>query len=376
MKYIMNDLCICKSSQIFKKKKMKILLLFLFFTVAFCYNNTFIKRWKPKELASYSMNYLVDTNSYIEKSNSSYDNIKEYCDEIYEKKKFDVYIYFIDSISDDYIDKASKENRKNIEQFTYDLAYERLKGNVEKEKNSMFVVFSVEDKQDRIHTGENIRKIIKDDTAHDLLDQIVESLRKGSYTIALEQLIYSIKLEIIPAPLIFRIMKTLLSIIIFLGFWLCCCCCFFVKRERVATRDFQLENQLEKMRKVSEINKNNPNFLDDNCIICLEQFTEEQKNSVRKKENHTSNSNSNNKNKNKNDSNTDNANNRKESIEKHNDTCQESSVKLEVKTLLQRQGNNDIIEIKDEEEQKLLMTKTDNKDKEPTKLDVELGKYF
>lgn len=151
------------------------------------------RKWTAEDLANYSRNFLIDTNHYINTSSVEYKNTKEYCDELYDKYNIETYIYFIEGISDSYIDQSSPTKSKNLAKFTSDLANIMFLDDKESERNSTFIIFTIEDKQSWILTGENASKVLTNNTVTYLLQNIGSYLQSGSYTLALENLVFNIK---------------------------------------------------------------------------------------------------------------------------------------------------------------------------------------
>lgn len=244
------------------------------------------KEWDPKSLAELpDKDLIIDTNSYLNRRSPSYTKTLDYIKDIMDKKNIQVYVYFIDSISQDYKQTGFLTTNINIDKFVNDLAFHVEKGHQGKDKNSIFVVFSVNDRKNRIRTGENVKKIITNDRAASYLKNLKSKLRSQDYTGALEDLLYEINWRLTKNTFWYDFMQGFLYYLFLFG--MCFLCCFSMKSDeyRPYEKDSIAENKLEKIKKISESNKNNIKFVEDNCIICLEEFNEEEKNKLLGKKN-------------------------------------------------------------------------------------------
>jgi len=219
---------------------------------------------------------IIDTNNYLDINTESYTNILNYSKEIQDLRNLKVYIYFIDLISDKYIIKGFLSNKKEIFTFLNDLAWFQLKGNVEDDKNSLFILFSIGDRQNRIRTGENVMQYVSDKKASDFLNDIKVDLRYEKYNTALENLMYNLNWRITKDTAFWDFIQEYvipISIICAISI----CLYFYRERNVNNLRDQVAESKLDKIKKISEKNKNNVKFVEDNCIICLEEFNQEEK---------------------------------------------------------------------------------------------------
>lgn len=254
----------------------------------FLFNIVSAQSWTPHELFNITQgrDFLIDPNNYINKSGSSYSNVEKYVKEIEEIRNFQVYIYFIDSIGPGYDIKFLFTIKKDIQKFVNDLAFLVSGGNLEADKNSLFILFSIEDRQNRISTGSEVRKYLTDAQSSGYLKKIRSKLQYADYTGALEDLMYNINWRTTKDTTFYDLLDNLYIILIVLG--LCFCCCAYVGDERgdlEKTRDQEAEKKLEKIKQITEKNKDNTKFLDDNCIICLDEFSPEYKNNMTKNNN-------------------------------------------------------------------------------------------
>jgi len=246
---------------------------------------SYSKEWEPLELANYTRknDFVIDTNTYLDKSSQAYTNILNYVTEIQDLRKFQVYVFFIDSISSKYNINFLVSSTKDIEKFVNDLAWYLLKGNVEDDKNSLIILFSINDRQNRIRTGEYVKKYLTDIKASSYLERLKSKLRSRNYIDALEDLMNNINWRITKDTSFYDFLDTLMGVFLLI---LICVVLFKNKSYRQSRnenqRDYIAESKLDKIKKISEKNKENANFIEDVCIICLEDFTEQEKNSLKK----------------------------------------------------------------------------------------------
>jgi hypothetical protein len=264
--------------------------LFFFFTFlqTLLVGSVFSREWEPEALVNKTLkqDVIIDTNNYIDKSLEAYKNILNYAQEIQDLRKFSVYIYFIDSISSNYTSSYVFSVRKDIDRFVNDIAWHLVKGNVESDKNSLIILFSIEDRLNRIRTGENVRKYISDEKSLKYLKNLKSKMRSADYTAALEDLMYNVNWRITKDTSFYDFLENLFSYLIIFVICICCCVsCFSKEDDPYNRRDVIAESKLEKIKRISEKNKNNAKFVEDNCIICLEEFTEEEKAEFMKKKN-------------------------------------------------------------------------------------------
>ncbi len=240
--------------------------------------------WEPKILANMTNrnDVIIDTNNFIDKTSESYKTILNYIQEIQDLRKFPVNIFFVEEISSSYKSSGFFTQRKDIDRFTNDLAWYLSNGRVESDKDTLIIVFSIADRQSRIRTGENVRAYLSDNRAENYLNDLKSKLRRSDYTGALLDLMYNINWRITKDTWFYDFMENLVYFIILIVFCGVCCYSFFEKKENPYARDSIAETKLEKIKRITEKNENKAKFVEENCIICLEEFTQEEKDSLLK----------------------------------------------------------------------------------------------
>ena len=164
---------------------------------------------------------------------------------------------------------------------------------MEKDKNSLIILFAINDRQNRVRTGKVVKEKLTDVKLTQYLENIKPLLKIGKYTEAISELVDSIfnnltgnnKLEILYEKLIiFGIVLLVLGIFIY---YLVSCL-----TERTIT------SKLDKIKNITKSNISRDVFIDLNCTICLEAFKQEdlqelkdkkipkEKNSINNENNH------------------------------------------------------------------------------------------
>lgn len=262
-------------------------LLFVIKILVLLINSIKSKEWIAEDLAKSvkSRDIISDTNNYLNKNSNSYFNTLQFAREIQDIRNFQVYIFFIDEMSQHYQTKSFLFNKKkDIEKFVKELSFVLLKGNLEAEQNSLFILFSIKDRQNRIRIGKNVKKYLSDTRAENYLKDIRQKLKIADYTGALEDLIYKINWRITKDTTLSDLGETLSTIII-VGFCGCLCCFSCIQKgifnensNTESIKDPVAENVLDKIKLISAKNKDKAIFLEENCIICLEEYNKEEKN--------------------------------------------------------------------------------------------------
>ncbi len=274
-----------------KIQKQNFIIILITILKSFLIKLTLAIEWEPQALANITQrnNIIIDTNNYLDKSSPSYQNIINYVSEIESTRKFTVWIYFIDTISTRYTIQSIFETSKNIENFTSDLAWFVLQENIEAEQNSLIILFAMTDRQSMIRTGKNVRYYLTDTQAEGYLSDIASEMRSAQYTEALEYLMKNLNWRITGNTFFYDLSDYFWSIVYFIAgcyFWYYVC---YRKSSNVDAgvdrgEDLLAESTLEKIKRISERNhENNNRFLEDNCIVCMEEFSEIEKNEMNSK---------------------------------------------------------------------------------------------
>lgn len=155
-----------------------------------CYTLQIEEIWTPRQLATYvkeninvinpknEFYYIVDPNEYLSEDQEM--KIYGLMEEIYEKRKVKIIFIIIHQMSVNY----SKSISSFVEQYVEDYFNEQ---NVD---DYMFILFSIDDRQNNISTGEKVRKKFKDDVCIYYLEKLTNYLRDGKYYEAFMKLFY------------------------------------------------------------------------------------------------------------------------------------------------------------------------------------------
>jgi hypothetical protein len=198
---------------------------------------------------------------------------------IKKEKNLDVYLYVITRISKDY--KSYLE--KNIKLFTNDLSYLKLNKDTEKDARSIFIVFSMEDRQSRIRTGNEAIDYLSNSKAKTYLDDVKTHLKAKNYEEAMLELMTAIHDRVmIKYQLLHDLWETIKSI----AFYLILIVGILVIAEIFKFKLSETaETKLKKIKKITENGKPRKEVLETVCIICLDELKKEGEESLKKHEN-------------------------------------------------------------------------------------------
>ena len=133
--------------------------------------------WVP-EIIYNSTNFqsgLVDQEGYLKNFNK--EKIFKVIDSLKKEKNIDVTMIYISSISKNY----TSGSEKDIFRFVDELSALIVNRNRVVDTYSLIILFSIKDRQMRIRTGDEVRKVINDDKAAEFLESIKSELRREDY---------------------------------------------------------------------------------------------------------------------------------------------------------------------------------------------------
>lgn len=206
---------------------------------------------------------IYDPFKYLYSSDKQY--IQEVIDFFNEKKKFEVFLFLLKR-------KSSLDNH-NIEVYLNDLSFNLLKGDDKRNKNSLFIAYFMDERESRIRTGENVRKILSDDNCTLLQEEIKSMLKSKKYSGAILELFKNIRLDLNEeynqnrADRIFWdrvwtfiIISIVIGIIVYVVY-------------STNRKNKTAEETLKKIKEIGEKNKDKPSkFVQTTCVICLEDL--------------------------------------------------------------------------------------------------------
>lgn len=234
--------------------------------------------WTPekiKEVTNFQSG-LADPEGYLENYEDK-SKIYDMIDEIKKIKNIDVTIYLISKISDKYM----KKGKKDISKFVDDLSALIVHRNRESDSRSLIVVFSVLDRQMQIRSGEEVKKVIDNFKIARMLKGIKNELKKANYGLATKKLLKNIFDEV--TEMNGSVLASIFALSMILGaLW---CICYSMVRvarsdnlKNLVKRnlyDEEAENKLKKIKIISDKNISKQDYVDKNCVVCLENFNEE-----------------------------------------------------------------------------------------------------
>jgi uncharacterized membrane protein YgcG len=243
---------------------MKILIVFIL--VSFCQSQK-TQKWKVEELVkaynASSNKQVIDPNDYLD-NNSLDEKTLTLINTLEAEKKITTRIFIISGISDEYKSFFSTD----IEKYVNDLSFEILKGNKEDELDSIFILFSINDRIMRIRTGANVRAYLPDSKAKDYLDSLKSYLRSGKYSTAINYLMDCIHTRITsPYTILWDILEYLLIIVIvgsIIMYYIYLCL-----SKRISQ---PASSRLDKIQQICQKAKPKREVIETTCVICLEEF--------------------------------------------------------------------------------------------------------
>lgn len=228
-----------------------------------------VSQWTPNLIYN-STNYrngVVDPENYLDDLESK-TKIFNLIDDIKLEKEIDVTLIFISEISSEYLIKQNM--KKDINKFVNELSILLVNRDRKDDSNSLIFLFSIKDHQMKIRTGSNVKKVITDNNALDILKGVKHYLQNKLYSLAAVEVLTE------SYNLIKGYDKTSFYLII-LPISLCiimlCCCCSLKSNEK--QRNIEAESKLDKIKEITNRNHGKSCFIEKTCVICLDDLTDE-----------------------------------------------------------------------------------------------------
>jgi uncharacterized membrane protein YgcG len=244
---------------------MQSLILFILLTYIYSTKTT---KWTAKELVQAFNNspnkQMLDPDLYLEDKTLDEKTLGR-INSLESENKFKTKIFLIAGISEEYKSFLSID----IERFTDELSREILKGDKQAEYDSMFIVFSINDRIMRIRTGSNVKSYLPDSKAQDYLDAIKSYLRDSKYSQAVNILMEKIY-ERITSPYtiywdILEYAPIIIIVVVLLVIYIYSYCKNRVSKP-AATR-------LNRIQRICRAGKPKREIIETTCVICLEEFS-------------------------------------------------------------------------------------------------------
>jgi hypothetical protein len=251
-------------------KLQKILVLLITMSIVLCSG----KFYKPEDLINLSpyndeIN-LYDPNNYL--NSNLINEMTQITNNVKKEKNYEVFVYIISSINNNY----GYDKDKDIDWFTNDLTYLKLKSDSEKDENSIFIVIAIEDRQSHLRTGRIVKSYLQDSKCSEYLDSINSNLKNGEYNLALFNLLKKIESRLMTkyqwlSDLGDWLYNLFIKILIIIGLAIFCLVLTILTEKKLSK---SAEDQLKKIKKITENGKPRRELIEKVCVICLEELEE------------------------------------------------------------------------------------------------------
>ena len=212
---------------------------------------------------NFNINYmLIDPENYLSKVSIS--KIFNKMKNIYKDYKINTYIILINTLD---FDRKYGDINDEVKKFTSYFNYLMHKGNsMYNDSMALTTVFFIKERKMRMRTGKELRKIISDENALEILNNRKKDLRKENYFKVVDKLLDDIISYYKFYSFLYKYWKQILittliilSSIVYIFIRLC-----YVPEN---VREKKIKEFLEKNR-----NKRINNIFNESCIICLDEL--------------------------------------------------------------------------------------------------------
>ena len=229
-------------------------------------NYTTEMQYETSTLNKTILTKIIDPNGYIKDQSELYEKIV-----IIELNHNISFLFIvIDEIDDPFFTMFTKKKVDRIRNFANEFEQLYYQNNLTLIDDSMTLIFAINDRKMRINTGKNARLEFSGYGRQRLLDNIKPELRKKNYNKA-----FNIILNNIADYENFMYRHYFLIIAIIAIFFLFFCIGTWVGVKKDKEKNFA-NNKISKINNmVVELHKNDKNVKDivnENCVICLENF--------------------------------------------------------------------------------------------------------
>lgn len=233
-----------------------------------------VQNWTVKELYNTitlkenQKNYIIDPNSYLSVATKA--SITEKMSKITKEKNYNNILIIINSINQEY----NKDITKFSELLIFDLFNKEIR------ENTILVIYSIEDRIYRIRTGSLPRKIFTDKSTANLAEYFKSYLKVKKYDEGFDNLFDNIDKCISgesngcnPNYWASRIFWGIFGSILLIFGGICVYQYFENQKKK------KIQDELrEKFKTIKELKESKPDavlFIQENCVICLENLTKE-----------------------------------------------------------------------------------------------------
>jgi uncharacterized membrane protein YgcG len=252
-------------------EKIKVLMIII--SIVLCSG----KQYMPEDLVKMKpyngyIN-LYDPDNYLK--NELIQDMINLTNNIKNVKNYEVFIYVIYSMNN----KFGYDMEKDISWFTNDLSYLKLKSDSQRDENTIFILISIDDRQSHLRTGGNVKSYLQDAKCSEYLQSINNNLRNGEYDSALLSLLQKIESRLMTkyqwlSDLADWLYNLFIKLLILSVLVIICLVFSFLFQKKLKK---SAEDQLKKIKNITQNGKPRRDFIEKVCVICLEELEEDKK---------------------------------------------------------------------------------------------------
>jgi uncharacterized membrane protein YgcG len=247
------------------KSKSRIILLIsvIFFFFPIITSLSISSGWTTNDI---TMEYnkrnsnIFDPKNYLTKEHA--ESINDIINQIKSDKNYETFLFMINKMHLSY--------SKNIEEYLNELSYHILKGDEQRDHNSIFILYSIGDRQSRIRTGKNVRDILSDSVCLELQEEIKSLMRSGDYSQAMENLFKNLKIDVSGKYNFQRLYNKIYNFLETVLFFFIVVVVIFIIAYFTKKDHRSAEERLKKIKKICESKKPRRQIIETTCVICLE----------------------------------------------------------------------------------------------------------
>lgn len=219
--------------------------------------------WDEEQLyEKFTNQSIVDPNNYFTTGVPEYINIKNTIKMFEKELDIKAFIYIISSMDASF--------NKNPKLLADKIAYKISGGNLDYDKNTIIILMSISDRKNRIRTGKLVKDLISDTYLKHYLDMIRDDLRSEYYTTAIDKLLTHLFHNIQGTNYSERIWDFIILSSITIFILVAIISAIYKYRE-----ERQTKSRLDRIKEITKKNISREAFIDQNCTICLEEFSKE-----------------------------------------------------------------------------------------------------
>lgn len=234
--------------------------------LAFVLAGVIARDWNVEGLYSYTKllennNRIIDPESFLTDSTNNF--IEKQMLKTPDIKTHDIktHLIILDTIDRSYY--SSVAQKIDIVKFLEEFIFE-FYPQIEQRNNTLFIIYSIEDRVYRYRTGVNVRSIFSDSFLDSVAESLVPELRTRAYDSAFKKLFVNLYEK--PSILPFILFALAVTLIVLCLIYSCIDQARKVERAKTLNKRFKTLEQLKTEGK--DINL----FIQENCAICLDKL--------------------------------------------------------------------------------------------------------